>query len=49
MGGFARPLQPLDQNLVEQSRLVLFFPLALVSNAIVPTGGMPSWLQAFAN
>jgi len=28
---------------------VLFFPLALVSNAIVPTGGMPSWLQAFAN
>ena len=29
--------------------LVLFFPLALVSNAIVPTGGMPSWLQAFAN
>lgn len=29
--------------------LVLFFPTAMVSNALVPTGGMPSWMQVVAN
>ena len=28
---------------------VLFLPLAFVSNAFVPTQGMPAWLRAFAN
>lgn len=29
--------------------LVIFFPLAIVSNAMVPTQGMPGWLQTIAN
>jgi ABC-2 type transport system permease protein len=29
--------------------LIILFPLAIVSNAMVPTGGMPGWLQAIAN
>jgi ABC-2 type transport system permease protein len=28
---------------------IIFLPLSFVSNAFVPTQGMPSWLQAFAN
>jgi ABC-2 type transport system permease protein len=28
---------------------ILFLPLSFVSNAFVPTQGMPSWLRAFAN
>jgi ABC-2 type transport system permease protein len=28
---------------------VLFLPLTFISNAFVPTQGMPGWLQAFAN
>jgi ABC-2 type transport system permease protein len=27
----------------------MFLPLTFVSNAFVPTHGMPSWLQTFAN
>jgi ABC-2 type transport system permease protein len=29
--------------------LVLLFPVALVSNALVPTRGMPGWMQVIAN
>jgi ABC-2 type transport system permease protein len=29
--------------------LVILFPLAIVSNAMVPTEGMPGWLQVIAN
>jgi len=29
--------------------LVVIFPLAIVSNALVPTQGMPAWLQVIAN
>jgi ABC-2 type transport system permease protein len=29
--------------------LIILFPLAIVSNALVPTSGMPGWLQAIAN
>lgn len=29
--------------------LVILFPLAIVSNAMVPTAGMPGWLQVIAN
>jgi ABC-type multidrug transport system permease subunit len=29
--------------------LVILFPLAIVSNAMVPTQGMPSWLQTIAD
>ena len=29
--------------------LIILFPLAIVSNAMVPTSGMPGWLQAVAN
>jgi ABC transporter DrrB family efflux protein len=29
--------------------LMILFPLAIVSNALVPTAGMPGWLQALAN
>ncbi len=29
--------------------LIILFPLAIVSNAMVPTGGMPGWLQAIAD
>jgi ABC transporter DrrB family efflux protein len=29
--------------------LLVLFPLAIVSNALVPTAGMPGWLQAIAN
>lgn len=29
--------------------LVLLFPLAIVSNAMVPTQGMPGWLETVAN
>jgi ABC-2 type transport system permease protein len=29
--------------------LVLFFPTAMVSNALVPTGGMPAWMRVVAN
>jgi ABC transporter DrrB family efflux protein len=28
---------------------IFLFPLAFISNALVPTGGMPGWLQAVAN
>lgn len=28
---------------------IIFLPLSFVSNAFVPTQGMPSWLQTFAN
>jgi ABC-type multidrug transport system permease subunit len=28
---------------------IFFLPLSFVSNAFVPTQGMPAWLQAFAN
>ena len=28
---------------------IFLFPLAFISNALVPTGGMPGWLQAIAN
>jgi ABC transporter DrrB family efflux protein len=28
---------------------IFVFPLAFISNALVPTGGMPGWLQAIAN
>jgi ABC-2 type transport system permease protein len=28
---------------------VFFLPLTFISNAFVPTQGMPGWLQAFAN
>ncbi len=28
--------------------LIILFPLAIVSNAMVPTGGMPGWLQTIA-
>lgn len=28
--------------------LIILFPLAIVSNALVPTAGMPGWLQAIA-
>jgi ABC-2 type transport system permease protein len=33
----------------QQLGFVLFFPLMFVSNAFVPTQGMPGWLQAVAN
>jgi ABC-2 type transport system permease protein len=33
----------------QQMGFVLFLPLTFVSNAFVPTQGMPSWLQAVAN
>jgi len=29
--------------------LIVLFPMAIVSNAMVPTGGMPGWLQTIAN
>ena len=29
--------------------LVILFPLAIVSNALVPTGGMPAWMRTLAN
>jgi ABC-2 type transport system permease protein len=29
--------------------LMILFPLAIVSNALVPTAGMPGWLQAVSN
>lgn len=29
--------------------LIILFPLAIVSDALVPTAGMPGWLQAIAN
>ncbi|HEY3941045.1 MAG TPA: ABC transporter permease [Acidimicrobiales bacterium] len=29
--------------------LIILFPMAIVSNAMVPTSGMPGWLQAIAN
>ena len=29
--------------------LIILFPLAIVSNALVPTSGMPGWLQAIAD
>ena len=29
--------------------LIILFPLAIVSNALVPTGNMPGWLQDIAN
>ena len=29
--------------------LIFLFPLAIVSNALVPTQGMPAWLQVIAN
>jgi ABC transporter DrrB family efflux protein len=29
--------------------LIVLFPLAIVSNALVPTGGMPAWLRTIAN
>jgi ABC-type multidrug transport system permease subunit len=29
--------------------LMVLFPLAIVSNAMVPTAGMPGWLQVIAN
>ena len=29
--------------------LIILFPLAIVSNALVPTQGMPGWLQIIAN
>ncbi len=29
--------------------LIILFPLAIVSNALVPTTGMPGWLQAIAD
>jgi ABC-type multidrug transport system permease subunit len=29
--------------------LIFLFPLAMVSNAMVPTQGMPSWLETVAN
>ena len=29
--------------------LIILFPLAIVSNAMVPAAGMPGWLQAIAN
>jgi ABC-2 type transport system permease protein len=29
--------------------LIILFPLAIVSNAMVPTAGMPGWLQVIAN
>jgi ABC-2 type transport system permease protein len=29
--------------------LIILFPLAIVSNAMVPTSGMPGWLQVIAN
>jgi ABC transporter DrrB family efflux protein len=29
--------------------LIILFPLAIVSNAMVPTQGMPSWLRVIAN
>jgi ABC-2 type transport system permease protein len=29
--------------------LIILFPLAIVSNAMVPTSGMPGWLQTIAN
>lgn len=29
--------------------LIFLFPLAFVSNALVPTGGMPGWLQTIAD
>jgi ABC-2 type transport system permease protein len=29
--------------------LIILFPLAIVSNAMVPTQGMPGWLQVIAN
>jgi ABC-2 type transport system permease protein len=29
--------------------LIILFPLAIVSNAMVPTAGMPGWLQAIAD
>jgi ABC-2 type transport system permease protein len=29
--------------------LIILFPLAIVSNAMVPTAGMPGWLQTIAN
>jgi ABC-2 type transport system permease protein len=28
---------------------IFLFPLAFISNSLVPTGGMPGWLQAVAN
>lgn len=29
--------------------LIILFPIAVVSDALVPTAGMPGWLQSFAN
>ncbi len=29
--------------------LIILFPLAIVSNAMVPTGNMPGWMQAITN
>jgi ABC transporter DrrB family efflux protein len=33
----------------QSTGLIFLFPLAFVSNSLVPTGGMPGWLQAVAN
>jgi ABC-2 type transport system permease protein len=33
----------------QQAAFIIFLPLGFVSNAFVPTSGMPGWLQAFAN
>ena len=33
----------------QQLGFVLFLPLTFISNAFVPTQGMPGWLQAIAN
>lgn len=33
----------------QQAGFILFLPLTFVSNAFVPTQGMPGWLQAVAN
>jgi ABC transporter DrrB family efflux protein len=33
----------------QQAAFIIFLPLGFVSNAFVPTSGMPAWLQTFAN
>ena len=33
----------------QQAAFIIFLSLGFVSNAFVPTSGMPGWLQAFAN
>jgi ABC-2 type transport system permease protein len=38
-----------SREAAQQLGVILFLPLTFVSNAFVPTQGMPGWLQAIAD